>query len=143
MKNAALGLLLLFAACITHSVDAYPLYPNPETYRPADQVGIINGPIAMLDGQDVSDHGHAFALEPGCHSFKFLERTGAANGATGASYTMRLPQGTYSFWLRPGHYYELEPNIGTISGPTFQGSERIRDRHPDGTVTRAEKCPSL
>ena len=142
MTKPALGLLaLLAAACITHSPAAYPLYPNSENERPADEIGIVNGPICVIDGQDVSDHGRSFALAPGCHSFRLLAKVGdsASNGAI----VMSLPQQTIRFLVQGGHVYSLDTNVNPATGPEATGSVGFVDHSSDGTVTTAERCPDL
>jgi hypothetical protein len=142
MRNAALALLPLVAGCITHTAaNAYPLYPDPETPRSNDEIGILNGPIAVVDGRDVSDHGRTFALAPGCHSFRLLAKDG--NGKANGAYIITLPQQTVTFWVRPRHFYAIDIKLRPATGEIGSGSPlTMLDHLPDGTVRPPERCPS-
>src|SRR5690348_4539068 len=93
---------LVVASCMAQGSGAYPMYPNPEHPRRDDEVGVLNGPIAVLDGQEVADLGRTFALLPGCHSFRLLRTVGDSN-VSGTGYVASLPQQMLALKIEAGH----------------------------------------
>jgi hypothetical protein len=132
------GLSLAAGGCILHGSSPYPLTPDGEE-RPDDQVGVLIGPIAVVDGQSVSDKGRTFALLPGCHSFRLLRTVGQVE-ANGGGYVTTLPQKTLSIQVEPGHYYTLETTFYSSSAPVNSGTLGISDHRRDGSVTAALSC---
>ena len=130
--------LLVLSACITPP-RAYPLYAGAAREQPAGEVGTLRGPIAAIDGQDVSDKGRAFALLPGCHSFRLLQKIGQFS-LPGGGYAATLPQQTFTIDVRAGHSYVIETIVTLASGPTGTLELETSDRRPDGTVTHAQTC---
>src|SRR5436190_1922642 len=121
--------LLVLSACITPP-RAYPLYAGAARERPASEVGTLSGPIAAIDGQDVSEKGR-IALLPGCHSFRLLRRIGQVS-LPGGGYVATLPQQTFTIDVRAGHAYVIETIITPSSGPTGTLEFAASDRAPDG-----------
>jgi len=132
----SIGLLLAVGGCLTQSHQAYPLYPGSE---PDDEVGILMGPIAAVDGRDVSDKGKSFALLPGCHSFRLVRTTGHVDN-TGGGYVTTLPQATFEILVQRGHYYTFETTVHDPGGPVGTMSMDIADHQRDGSVSSARGC---
>jgi len=131
--------MLSVGACITQGPPPYPLYPNAGQPRPDDQVGVLSGPFAVIDGQEVANKGQVFALLPGCHTLRLVQTTGEVN--PGGAYVTRLPQQTLSFQVEAGHRYFFETTMyGSSGGPVTTGTMAIFDHHPDGSATAALGC---
>lgn len=64
-----LSLVLIFALGCAPSLDVagYPLYPTDAGVRPRESLARLFGPIALVDGRNVSGLGDAYELLPGCH----------------------------------------------------------------------------
>jgi hypothetical protein len=73
LSTLAALVALLLPACIVRGGQPLALYPNPESPRPPAEVARLFGPIAAIDGQDVSRQGKSFALLPGCHIVRLVE----------------------------------------------------------------------
>jgi hypothetical protein len=133
-----LGALLLTAGCIVRGGDAHPLYPGAE--RPRTEVARLVGPIATVDGQDVSKLGKAFALLPGCHVAKLAAKTGQINTVGSGGYVANLPPAIYPFRMQAGHTYEIEVVLDSTTGPIGQMTIRAWDR--DGLGGSSEVSPA-
>ena len=136
-RVVSLGLSLAVGACIVKSSAPYPLYPDGNP-RPDNQVGILVGPLAVVDGQDVSGRGQTFALLPGCHSFRWLRTTGEVNA--GAGYVTSLPEQTLWISVEPGHSYTFETTLHEVGSPVGSATIGIADRRRDGSMTPARGC---
>ena len=97
------------------------------------------GPIASVDGRDVSGKGKSFALLPGCHSFRLVRTTGQMDNISSA-YVTTLPQATLSIAVERGHYYTFETTVHDPGGPVGTVSMGIADHDSDGSVTSARGC---
>ena len=131
------ALLLAISGCITEEQHAYPLYQGVE--RPHDRVGILMGPIAEVDGKDISGKGKSFALLPGCHSFRLLATTGHSDNV-GDWAVISLPQGAFAIRVQAGHSYTFETTMHEPGGPVSTVSMGFADHQRDGSVTRARGC---
>ncbi len=155
----ALGVsALTFAACLNRGPRAYPLYPDPAHPRSDAEVGVLNGPMAAIDGRDVADEGQSFALLPGCHSFRLLPTTRkvAQSGGTLAqssrSYVTPLPQQVFSLDVQPGHSYTFDslivqpPHSWGFGSVVYNQTAHadviwgISARRTDGSATVAHAC---
>src|ERR1039457_5937450 len=77
MAKAAKGLtaaVLVSVACVGQ-VRSYPLYPRPEVQREAGKIARLTGPVATVDGVDVTDKVMTFDLLPGCHVVTLLHES--------------------------------------------------------------------
>jgi len=131
------ALLLAISGCLTEEQHAYPLYQGVE--RPHDRVGILMGPIAEVDGKDISGKGKSFALLPGCHTFRLVRTTGQMDNA-GGGYVTTLPQGMLWIMVERGHYYTFETTAHDSSGPVNTLSMGFADHQSDGSVKPARGC---
>jgi len=131
------GLLLAAGGCLTEEQHAYPLYPGVE--RPHDRIGILMGPIAEVDGRDISGKGKSFALLPGCHTFRLVRTTGQMDNIS-SGYVTTLPQATLWLMVERGHYYTFETTIHDPGGPVNAVSMGFADHQSDGSVKPARGC---
>jgi hypothetical protein len=133
------GLLLAIGGCLTQEQHAYPLTPDGEP-RPDNEVGILMGPVAAVDGHDVSSiKGKSFALLPGCHSFRLLGTTGHVENNSGG-YITSLPQNTFAILVQAGHYYTFETVEHDNGSPVISVNMSFADHQRDGSVTAARGC---
>jgi hypothetical protein len=104
---ARLSLTLLAAGCVSSGpVRGSPLYPASGGVLPPDQVATLNGYVAEVDGQDVSEQVPPFELLPGCHIVYTPERWGSVTaGVTATAQTGKRP---FAFPMRAGHFYRIE-----------------------------------
>jgi hypothetical protein len=128
------------AACMGAAPRAVPLYPDAEHPRRDDEVGVLTGPIAVIDGKEVADLGRTFALLPGCHTFRLQRTTGELGAATGASYTASLPQVMISLDVHPAHTYSFDYIVQPFTAPDGKADMGFTDHFPDGSVTAAKMC---
>ena len=124
---------VLLVGCIG-SNPTYPLYPNPEQERPAAEVAILTGDVAIVDGKDVSSHGRTFALEPGCH----IVSTPKRDGGTSSSATFWADIGEISFAInmKARFRYVVRVNFAQTNGTGGHVSVTAREEHLDGSVFR-------
>jgi hypothetical protein len=132
--SGALALLLAAAGSGCLGV-AHPaaLYGNGD-HLASDQVATLYGPIASVDGKDVSGKGRTFELLPGCHLVQLLRQVGDSSNT--GSWSAHLPPYLFAIWMRPGRAYVISYQVQSNGGPTgtiyFDAEERDRS----GTVRR-------
>jgi hypothetical protein len=85
----------------------HPLYPGPA--RPSGEVARLSGPLALVDGADVSGLGSSFALLPGCHVVELQKRIG--EGSTSGAWSADLRHRVYAFKMQAGHSYEIDVQL--------------------------------
>jgi hypothetical protein len=140
LSCGALTLVLAAGACMGTAPRAVPLYPDPEHPRRDDEVGVLTGPIAIIDGKEVADLGRTFALLPGCHTFRLLRTTGDVSTGTGMGYTAPLPQVLISLDVQPAHLYTFDYIVQPFTAPDGKADMGFTDHLPDGSVTAAKMC---
>ena len=110
MRRFLAYLLTFFAlaavavACGHFQPAAHPLYPGPA--RSAAEVARLSGPIATVDGADVSSLGGTFTLLPGCHVVELQKRIG--EGTASGAWSTELRHATYAFRMKAGSSYEID-----------------------------------
>jgi hypothetical protein len=132
--------LLLFAlgglACITSAADrGMPLYPGPGPL-PRDQVAVLGGYVAGVDGRDLSHFSAGlFELLPGCHVVQTPTRWGEVDYAGG----MVATTGTVTFALpmTAGHRYVIVVDPGPLGPSAFTVSVRADELTADGALLRS------
>jgi hypothetical protein len=92
----------------------YPLYSNGGARRPQSEVASVYGPIQSIDGQDVSQHGSAFDLLPGCHIVAL------ATDVVEHTHEIEI-RGTarpvvFALAMKPGHRYFLRRELVQTAG---------------------------
>ncbi len=107
----------------------HPLYPGPA--RSPIEVARLGGPIAKVDGADVSSLGGNFALLPGCHVVELQRKIG--EGSMSGAWSRDLGHRVYAFRMRPGWSYEIAVHLqpgndavgnGNVGQVTVQAIER-------------------
>ena len=139
-RHNGLAAAVFLSSCIVSGGHPHPLYPGDA--RPAAEVARLFGPIAEVDGQDVSRMGKSFALLPGCHIVKLAEKTGEINTLSSGGYVATLPRLTYAFRMRAGLTYEIEVHAEVGSGPTGQITIRAWERDERGGATQLNPAGS-
>jgi hypothetical protein len=127
------------AGCIVGGPPAYPLYTNPEHPRAHDEVAVLAGPLATVDGVNVQDKGGLFALSPGCHSYTFLTSEGQYPGRRPGGNPVLLPRGLYASRLEAGHAYSLDVVPNNLFGQ-HRSLMQVYDRDPRGNLVTARAC---
>lgn len=131
----ALASTLLAMGCVSSGpVRGSPLYATSGGVMPLDQVATLNGYVAEVDGQDVSQLMPPFELLPGCHIVSTPERWGSVTaGATATAQTGKRP---FAFPMRAGHFYRIE--VLTQVQTSISGSLEIKGFETDaaGQQTR-------
>jgi hypothetical protein len=130
--RAAVGALLV-SACIVRAGEPRPLYPNPETPRRPDEVARLSGPIAAVDGQDVSRLGKSFALAPGCHIVRLVDKVGAINSSNSGGYVATIGGVIFALRMKASFSYEIEIQMRETSGPTGTLTIQAWERAADGS----------
>jgi hypothetical protein len=92
--------------CIHHSSSGFPLYTPAIPRLPANEVAHLYGPIATVDGRDVSEHGRSFDLLPGCHIVVTQKQMLDFDNAV--SVSGQFPPMTFPFRMKAGHTYVIE-----------------------------------
>lgn len=97
------ALAIVVVACSHFQPAAHPLYPGATL--PTEQVARLTGPVARVDGADVSRLDGAFALLPGCHVVELRRKIG--EGTVSGAWSADIPPTTYAFRMRAGRSYEI------------------------------------
>ena len=98
-----------------------PLYPGES--RPAEEVARLTGPVATVDGMEVSRLGPAFALLPGCHVVVLKRKVG--EGGVSGAWSADLGRVAYAFRMKAGNSYEID--IHTQPGSGGVGTANVGD----------------
>jgi hypothetical protein len=93
----------------------YPLYPSSAPAPRPDEIAVLMGPVATVDGVNVQMHGRTFGLLPGCHVVTLMRKIGETN-ATGG-WIADFPPAFYAMRMRPGRYYRIQIRTPTDGGP--------------------------
>jgi hypothetical protein len=121
-----------------------PLYPNGETTRlPRDQIALVAGPIAKIDGQEVVDQGGRYELLPGCHVVE-LDRRMTANGNSltgGAYWTGQFPSTVYAIRMKAGARYDIRRDL-YADGLGGMGRIALSAREEEANGTGSDIVPA-
>lgn len=130
MRAVRLVLLVAFVGACSHFQPAtHPLYAGP--VRPTAEVARLSGPIATVDGVDVSSVGTSFSLLPGCHVVELRRKIG--EGSTSGAWSTELRYTRYAFRMRAGSSYEIDVQLqpgnaamgsANVGGVTIEAVER-------------------
>jgi len=133
--SSALLLVVGLAGCIGREGRGVPLYGDGQSLRPRGEVARLVGPIAYVDGRDVTSLGGTLELLPGCHVVEIGGRTGQVDIMRGG-WAATLPNLGYAFRMQGGHSYVIElrhdPTLG--QGPQASGRIVAYEQDPEGSV---------
>jgi hypothetical protein len=97
----------LLAACGHMGTTPHPLYDG--LARPAQEVAVLSGPIATVDGVDVSRQGTLFSLLPGCHLVVLQSQIG--EGGVSGAWSADIPKRVYAFRMKAGNSYAIDASL--------------------------------
>ena len=138
-RIGALGALMVGAAgCIQHeTAPAFALYPGPRLAH--DQVALLMGPVASVDGSPVPQNGTTLELLPRCHVVTTQTRLLAYDNSTATNaqgeVTGTMPRLIYAMEMRAGHSYVLERQVQQVGGNTANVMLNARDVDAGGHST--------
>jgi hypothetical protein len=115
-----------------------PLYPNGATTRlPRNQIAQVAGPIAKIDGQDVSEQGGVFDVLPGCHVVVLDTRPSADaySLSSGMYWSGQYDATIYAFRTKPGARYVIRRDLQTQGSGQGRVVLSAREEEPGGLVT--------
>jgi hypothetical protein len=127
-------LTIAFATCRHFQYDAHPLYEGE--VLPAAEVAKLSGPIAKVDGVDVSHRGSLFALLPGCHIVELPTQLG--EGTSNGAWSVNIGHVSYALAMKAGRLYaidtELQPGSSASTGNASVGGVKVTatERDVDG-----------
>ena len=130
--------------CASGGPPAVPLYPDAESSRlPAGQVASVVGPIAMIDGRDVSQMGGWFDLLPGCHVIE-LQRQSSSSFILGAGgMHAKLAATVYALRMKAGAHYVIQQDvISGGNGSSLRVARSAREELPGGATTDIDPVKS-
>jgi len=133
--SALLVVALAIPACIVHEGEPHPLYTNDEPLQPPNRVARLFGPIAAIDGKDVSQLGKSFSLLPGCHIVRLLDKVGEISQAGG--YVGNIGTAIFAIWMKADHVYEVEVQMRNATGPVGRLTIQTWERAADGSGARS------
>lgn len=139
--TAACITLALIPGCAAPGAETpgYPLYPNPQTRLPADQVARLVGtcsggeclqPIKWVDGQDVAQYGGAFDLLPGCHIVTLS--TNFVASSTYVTVTGSPAPMIFALRMKAGNRYVVQRDILQSAGMGWRIVTRAREEEARG-----------
>ena len=128
-----MGGALLVEGCIARGGQPHPLYPDASPPRPQEQVARLFGPIAAVDGQDVSRLGKSFSVLPGCHIVQLLNKVGQINTSNSGGYVGITGGATFALRMRANFTYEIEVQVESVTGPVGQLTIQAWERPADGS----------
>ena len=94
------------------------------------------GPIAAVDGQDVSHLGKSFSLLPGCHIVRLADKVGEMNSNHAGGYVGTIGTAIFAIWMKADHVYEVEVQVGNATGPVGRLTIQTWERAADGSGAR-------
>jgi hypothetical protein len=130
-KASAVAAATVALGCLHHQTGGYPLYDPATPRRAANEVARLFGPIASVDGRDVSDLGRSFELLPGCHVVVTKKQMLEFDNA--AAVSGQFPPMTYPFRMRAAHTYVIERPATGIGGDKALAWIEAYDAAGDGT----------
>jgi hypothetical protein len=119
----ALAGLVVAGSCRHFQRDAHPLYEGDP--RPSAEVARLSGPIAKVDGVDVSDKGALFALLPGCHIVELRKKIGEGSG--NGAWTEEIGRVVYAIPMKAGHVYVIDAELKAGGSTSSVGNSGIGD----------------
>jgi hypothetical protein len=109
-----------------------PLYPTPNGPLPREQVALVGGYVAAVDGHDITGHGLVEVL-PGCHVVTTPKKWGSVGAMSGMTITTgRL---VYAIPMKAGYRYTIDLGGGELHTPTGQIQIVAYEQDPAGNTT--------
>ncbi|HWA72915.1 MAG TPA: hypothetical protein VG937_11290 [Polyangiaceae bacterium] len=116
---------------------------------------LLQGPIAFVDGEDVSEHGDLFVLPVGCHVVTTVSKWADADDQAGV--WVQLKPLTYAISMVPNHRYFVRFSGGSRNGLTAdfsvdageldQNAKQVRKLEPSPSeevaICRSEHASAL
>lgn len=136
---AVVASVALWSACGHMGATPRPLYDGPT--RTAQEIAMLSGPVAKVDGVDVSEQGAVFALLPGCHVVTLQSQIG--EGGVSGAWSADVRKQVYAFRMKAGNSYVIDVRLlpGNHSvGTANVGSVKILAIEQDG---RGKKIGSI
>jgi hypothetical protein len=134
------SMLAASTACSHINSAPFPLYPPP--VRATDQVAVLSGPVATVDGVDVPSQP-SFALLPGCHVVVLKSKIG--QGTDDGAWSADLKRTVYAFQMKAGNIYVIEVHLqpggsasvgnGNVGGVKIAAVERDANGHAIGKLS--------
>ncbi len=127
-------LLASLTACIAAPTRGHPLYVSAAPLR-ADQVAVLAGYVARVDGRDVAGLGTTELL-PGCHVVETPDRWSATGRpAMGALVATTGPL-TFVLPMAGGRRYDVKVDAEMPTGPRGAAAIYALESRQDGTPLR-------
>ena len=82
---------------------------------------MLSGPIATVDGVDVSHQGALFSLLPGCHVVVLQSQIG--EGGVSGAWSVDIPRHVYAFRMTAGNSYVV--NVRLLPGNHAVGTANV------------------
>lgn len=143
--------IALLSACGHMGATPRPLYDGPA--RSAQEVAVLSGPVARVDGVDVSSRAPSFALLPGCHVVTLQSQIG--EGGVSGAWSADIRNPVYAFRMRAGSSYSIDvhllpgnhsvgtANVGSVKVVAIEQDSRgkkIASIEPARTQADIEAC---
>lgn len=134
LRTFLLVLLLATGCRSVGGTRGYPLFPNSGALPPRDEVALLRGPIATVDGETVSRNGMTFELLPGCHIAILQKNVG--EGTAAGAWAANIGRLVVAFQMKAGHVYTVSSEMQDSSSPVGRVFITARERAPDGQTVR-------
>jgi hypothetical protein len=122
-------------SCVTAPKAGYRLY---EGARGDGGAANLYGPIARVDGVDVSDKGQAFELRPTCHAITLSSDFGQYD-SSGNGGSAKLGELTFALQMQDGFTYVVERRTMTVDGNHANVRTVVRAVSPDGSSSDLDR----
>jgi hypothetical protein len=129
------------ASCVTASKQGVRLY---EGARGDGGAANLYGPIARVDGADVSGKGQAFEVRPACHVVTLSGEVGYYD-SSGNGGSANVGERTFALDMRDGYSYMVERRTVQVDGSHVAIRTVVRAVSPDGSSSDLDqllvRCP--
>jgi hypothetical protein len=104
---ATIAGIAFLSSCGHMSAAPSPLYEGP--VRAARELAILSGPVAKVDGIDVSSRAASFSLLPGCHVVTLQSQIG--EGGVSGAWSTDIRRRVFAFRMKAGHGYSIDVRL--------------------------------
>ena len=126
------GGAIAILSCVTTSNQGVRLYDGA---RADGGAANLYGPIARVDGADVSGKGQAFEVRPACHLVTLSRDFGQFDAVTGG-VSAKLAEQTFALEMRDGYSYMVERRSVPVDGSHVRIETIVRAVAPDGSSSQ-------